>query len=169
MAYTRNGAPLQAGRHDEAAAMAELMQFWHQSSGSAVEELPAGMLVWHCGGIPSASELDDAKALWTSRDACAAADYEGTARENARWSRHPATRLELELRRPLKAADFASRSLRPFTQQHCDCNHNTMKMLLRMWMQSQGFDAIVRLNGDPTEVVVARPAADLTVRAAVAL
>jgi len=168
-ALTQGGAQRLGDSRADAAAMAELTRIWHRSSGSAVEELPAGMLVWHCGCIPSASDLDDAKALWTAREAAAAADYEGTARENSRWSKHPPTKLEFELRRPLKAADFASQSLRPFTQQYCNCNHDSMKAILRKWMLAEGFDAIVRLNSDPTEVVVARPAADLVVRVAVPL
>lgn len=44
-----------------------------------------------------------------------------------------------------------------------------MKAILRKWMLAQGFDAIVRLNADPTVVVVAWPAADLVVRVAIPL
>jgi hypothetical protein len=150
-------------------AMSELTRIWEQASGSATEELPAGLVIWHCGCIPSVSEIDDSRALWTTRDASTAAGYEGFARESAQWAKHPAVKLELQLRRPLKAADFASASLLAFTREHCGSDHSRMKTALRSWMVEQGFGAVVRLNSDPTEVVISSPAADLVLQTATRL
>jgi hypothetical protein len=113
--------------------------------------------------------MDNSRALWTTRDDTTAAGYEGFARESAQWAKHPAVKLELQLRRPLKAADFASASLLAFTQEYCGCEHPTMKAVLRRWMVEKGFDAVVRLNADPTEVVIASPAADLVLQKATRL
>lgn len=149
--------------------MKELTRIWETASRSGTEVLPAGLVIWHCGCIPSLSEMDNSRALWTTRDDSTAAGYEGFARESAQWAKHPAVKLELQLRRPLKAADFASASLLAFTHEYCGCDHPTMKTALRSWMVEKGFDAVVRLNADPTEVVISWPAADLILQKATRL
>lgn len=150
-------------------AMKELTRIWQEESSAGTEELPFGLVLWHCGCIPSHSEIDNARALWTTRDDSKAAGYEGFARESAQWANHPAMRLELQLRRPLKAADFAMASLLAFTREYCGHNHSTMKTALDSWMVEKGFDAVVRLNSDPTEVVISSPAANLDLQKATRL
>jgi hypothetical protein len=69
----------------------------------------------------------------------------------------------MEVKRPLRAADFNLASLVLFTQGHCDNCHHLMKKMLREWCLANGFAAAVRLNQDPDEVVIVRPAGDLNV------
>lgn len=146
-----------------------LSDIWARVGNSAIETLPMGTAVWHSGHIPSMTDMDDKRALWTTRSEAHNSDYVGTARETAKWRNAQPTRLALETVRTLNCADFNSASLHNFTMEQCDCNHDLMKQSVRAWCVENGFDAIVRLNSDPTEVVFAYPRSSLRLMAALAL
>lgn len=151
------------------AAMKALDQLWQASTGSATEDLAEGTRLWHCGRIATTAHIDADRALWTTREASRADDYVGWAKEPASWTSIAATRLELAVTQPLRAADFAAHSLMKFTVEHCGSRHDQMKRTLRAWLVEHGLQAAVALNSDPNEVVIVFPARDLTIVAASAL
>jgi len=114
------------------------------------------------------AHIDSSRALWTTRNPERSDLYAGFAREPG-WPDLPPTMLEFRVRRELRAADFASQSLRDFMWNYCDCQHPVMKSMLHAWMRQNKFDAVVRLNTDPDEVVLANPAEDLLLTAATPL
>lgn len=146
----------------------ELGRIWDQA-GSLVENLSPGLRVYHSGHIPTMALMDDERALWTTRSEERKTHYVGSAREAVKWSKHAATLLTLAVRRDLKAADFDSVSLLLFTRTFCNHEHNQMKVAVRSWCIRNGFDAVVRLNSDPTEVVLVRPKTSLVLVHAQAL
>jgi len=150
-------------------AFAQLDQLWHASSRNTVVILAKGTLMWHCGRIPSLQELDDERALWSTRDPSRADDYAGWAREPATWTQLPPTKLELQTQKDLKTADFALRSLRQFTEDYCQCQHDLMKRTVRAWALLRGLDGVVRANRDENEVMIVRPKSDLILSAATPL
>lgn len=142
-------------------ALVELTRIWDASGASKVVTIPERTELWHCGRIPSIAHLDGSRALWTTRNRERSDVYAGFAREPASWTKHLPTKLEFIVKRELRAADFALQSLLEFTRNHCSCQHEIMKRTLHAWMKLHNFDAVVRLNRDADEVVVARPTADL--------
>jgi hypothetical protein len=150
-------------------AFAQLDQLWHASSRNTVVILAKGTPMWHCGRIPSLQELDDERALWSTRDPSRSDDYAGWAREPATWTQLPPTKLELQTQRDLKTADFALRSLRQFTEDYCQCQHDLMKRTVRAWALLRGLDGVVRANSDENEVMIVRPKSDLILSAATPL
>lgn len=150
-------------------AFAQLDQLWHASSRNTVVILAKGTRMWHCGRIPSLQELDDARALWSTRDPSRADDYAGWAREPATWTQLPPTKLELQTQRDLKTADFALRSLLQFTEDYCQHQHDLMKRTVRAWALLKGLDGVVRANSDENEVMIVRPKSDLILSAATPL
>lgn len=149
-------------------ALNELTRLWHEAGGAELS-LRQGSRIWHCGRIPSAQEMDDGKALWCTGNFAKSDDYAGWAKAPLPGAQHHATKLELETRRDLRAADFAMLSLRKFTQDHCRSHHDLMKHALRTWLMANELDAVVRINRDEDEVVIARPATDLIIRSALPL
>lgn len=139
----------------------ELEKIWEQA-GSLVESVSPGLRVYHSGHIPTMDQMDDERALWTTRSEDCKTHYVGSAREAVKWAKHAATLLTLEVSRELKAADFDSASLLAFTKSYCNYDHNQMKVAVRTWCIRNRFDAVVRLNSDPTEVVLVRPKSSLS-------
>ncbi len=150
------------------AALAVLTAIW-QASGSKSLQLQAGQQLWHCGEVVTTADLDDERALWTTRDEELQDYYAGWAKESARLGAKPAHKATLATETELRAADFDSASVLDFTATYCGAQHGQMKRIVRDWMLAQGFDAIVRLNRDPSEVVLARPRSQAAVIGAVAL
>lgn len=138
-------------------------------TGSRVTTFQAGTQLWHGGTIASSNDLDNTKAIWCTYAQANASDYDNWAIGDAQRKGVTAHRLTLELRRPLKIADFGRASLNSFTQKHCNFNHDAMKAALRAWCLSQGFDGVVNLNGDPFEFVVCQPADALSILSSVQL
>lgn len=145
------------------AALDELTSLWRKAGG-AEQLVGQGTGLWHCGRIPSIQEMDDGQALWCTKSLAKSDDYAGWAKAPTRGVHHRPTKLELEVRRDLRAADFAMHSLLMFTQNHCRANHDLMKLTLRTWLAKHGFDAAIRTNRDADEVVLVRPASDLVIR-----
>jgi len=139
-------------------AMQALTTIW-SSHGCRTERLPPGLQLWHCGLVAGPQDLDEQRALWTTRGSERQDWYADSAREQAKLEAMAPTphKLSFATACELKAADFGSLSLRGFTIEHCGTMHGRMKARLRQWMLENGFDAVVRVNGDPTEVVIARP------------
>lgn len=142
--------------------LSALTRIWELAGGDKFEILSPGLLVYHSGHIPTMDEMDDERALWTTRSEMCKTNYVGSARECVKSSKHPATLLTLTTNQELKAADFNSVSLMKFIEDHCNFEHSQMKVAIRNWCIQNWFDAIVRLNCDPTEVVFVRPKTSLS-------
>lgn len=162
------GEPLPSHQPVATSALEELTRLWHKAGGAELL-IGQGTRLWHCGRIPSIQEMDDDRALWCTGNLAKSDDYAGWAKAPTRGVQHRATKLELEVRRDLRAADFAMQSLLMFTQNHCRAQHDLMKLTLRTWLSANGFDAAARTNRDEDEVVVVRPASDLVIATAVHL
>ena len=148
--------------------LAALTAIW-EAAGSKSQQLEAGQQLWHCGEVVTTADLDDERALWTTRDEALQDNYAGWAKESARLGAKPAHKATLATQRELRAADFDSASLLEFTATYCEAQHGNMKRAVRDWMLAKGFDAIVRLNRDPSEVVLAKPRSQAAVIGAAAL
>lgn len=131
--------------------------------------LPTGLQLWHCGAVANAGDLDDDQALWTTRDPDRQYLYAESARATCKYLKKPPHLSALVTRQPLYAADFASSSLGEFTATICRTQHERMKQFLRQWMLENDFDVIVRLSGDPSEVVLAMPGVQASVTSSVPL
>lgn len=144
-----------------AAALDALTDIWMQAGGLSVM-LPSALALWHCGAISCQADLDDDRALWTTRDPAKQDYYVGWAKEGNRWMTVQAHKCLLTTNRLLRAADFDSASLSAFTTEHCGAMHDRMKVALRAWIIANGFSAAVRLNSDASEVVLTHPRSQAT-------
>lgn len=143
-------------------AIQALTDIWTLAGHAGIEFLRKGTAVWHSGLITTMAEMDDHKALWTTRSADCQTTYCNSARADSAYAKKPAALLMMTLNTDLRAADFNSASLLKFTQDYCNSSHDQMKATLRAWCIHYKFDAVVRLNSDATEVVVVKPATSLS-------
>lgn len=143
-----------------------LLAIW-ASTGSVEVTLDGGTLLWHGGTVSNAEALRNSHALWCTRDPNKSTFYDAWACDDAKRKGVTAHRLELTLQRPLRMADFGYSSLQQFTMNHCKGSHGTMKAALRAWCLQRGFDGVVNLNKEASEVVICRLVTELTLVASV--
>jgi len=147
---------------DEVRAVA-LTRIW-ADHGEVRETMPEGTTLWHGGTVTKADEIDDARSLWCTRNGNDADRYDGQARQDAQRAGLQPYRLTLATARPLELANFGGASLRQFTRDHCDSQHELMKTALRDWCLVNRFDGVLNINCNLDEVVICRPAQDLIVK-----
>lgn len=163
MNVTETSLPPTQLREDlEKTKRTELTKIW-KSNGSQDYMMPKGTRLWHGGTISGNSELDDSHSLWCTCDFDKAGNYDNSARENSKHVNLAPYRLTFETSRELKLANFRGASLLRFTHDHCECQHNIMKIALRNWCVAHNFDGVVNINRGSDEVVVCNPRSDLEI------
>jgi len=143
---------------DQAAA---LMTLWH-AAGSRTVAMPKGSDLWHSGLIAGAQSVDDAVALFATRDRGLSGLYRPQAGVAALRSGRVAATVRFATRIDLRLADFGRLSLRNFMERF-GFSHDDAKRALRSWCLEEGLDGVVELNRGSDEVVICRPAQHLEV------
>lgn len=142
------------------AALAALDATWFGNS-RRTRLLQQGTRLWHGGVIGPNWPLDNRKGLWTTMNDHKKDRYNGWARDDAaRYCLAPYL-LEFETRRALRLADLNRHSMKQFTDNFCNGQHDLMKSTVLAWIANHGLDGIVSINGDDDEVVICYPVADL--------
>jgi len=133
---------------------------WQACTGSRIEMIERGTRLWHCGRIEAHEQIDDSKVLWAMSNAERSEEYKGFAYSKSDSNNNEPTKLELEVVNELRAADFGRQPLLDFAMHFCRADHGVKKDVMRQWMLENGLHAVVRVNANPDEVILARPRTD---------